>query len=68
MYQKGGLEHERETVDAVVEALQAHASIASVQRPIGGGSYILDAEVVVTIADRDVLLLVEVKKAVYTAR
>mgnify|MGYP001766212406 CR=1 FL=1 len=69
MYQKRGLEHERETVDALVEALRAlphaQASIASVQRPVAGGSYILDAEVDLSIADRDVLLLVEVKKAVY---
>lgn len=69
MYQKGGLEHERDTVDALVEALRAlphaHASIASVQRPVAGSSYIVDAEVDLTIADRDLLLLVEVKKAVY---
>ncbi len=69
MYQKSGFGHERETVEALVEALRAlphaHASIASVQRPVAGGSYILDAEIDLSIADRDVLLLVEVKKAVY---
>ncbi|MBB6469070.1 hypothetical protein HNQ96_004959 [Aminobacter lissarensis] len=69
MNEKSGQERERETVDALVDALRAlpdvHASIASVQRPVGGGSYILDAEIDLSIANRDVLLLVEVKRVVY---
>jgi DNA-binding transcriptional ArsR family regulator len=69
MDQTRGLGHERATIDSLMEALRAlphaHASIASVQRPVAGASYTLDAEVDLSIADRDVLLLIEVKKAVY---
>lgn len=47
------------------ELPHARASIASVQRPIGSSSYILDAEVDLIIANKEVTLLIEVKRVVY---
>lgn len=58
-----------ETLDALVTALQelprARASLASIQHSPGRLAHTLDAEVDLSVADNDVVLLVELKKAVY---
>jgi hypothetical protein len=62
-------ERERETLNALISALQklphAQASLVSVQHPLGPSRHELDAEVDLLIADKDVVLLVELKRTVY---
>jgi hypothetical protein len=69
MQTKSEYERERATLDALVRALQelphAHTSLVSVQHPLGPSAHELDAEVSLSIADRDVVLLIELKKTVY---
>lgn len=69
MQTASGYEREQRTVDALLEALRAlphaRASIASVHGPVGSSSDILDAEVDLSVANKGLVLLIEVKKAVY---
>jgi hypothetical protein len=62
-------EREREILDGLLKALgelpHAHASVAQVQRHVARSSYVLDAEVDLSIAGQDVRLLIEVKRAIY---
>lgn len=62
-------ERERETLDELLKALgeipHIRLSINSVKRPMVRSSYVLDAEVDMSIADKDIKLLIEIKRAVY---
>lgn len=69
MQTKSEHERERETLDAFISALETlphvRASSVSVQYPLGPSRHELDAEVDFLIADKDVMVLVEVKRTVY---
>jgi hypothetical protein len=62
-------ERERATLDALVTALQelphAHASLLDMRHQPGGPPHALDATIDLAVADRNVTLLIEVKKTVY---
>ncbi|ESY64005.1 hypothetical protein X743_32115 [Mesorhizobium sp. LNHC252B00] len=69
MQTRGEFERAKETLDALVRALQelphAHTALVSVRHALGSSAHELDAEVSLSIADKDVVLLVELKKTVY---
>lgn len=68
MQTKSEYEREKETLDALIAALQelpqAQARVFRTQHPTVS-AHALDAEIDVLIADKDVTLLIEVKKTVY---
>ena len=62
-------QRERTTLNALVTALQelphAHAAILDVRHQPAGPDNVLDATIDLAVADRNVTLLIEVKKTVY---
>ncbi|KFG67141.1 hypothetical protein JH26_23905 [Microvirga sp. BSC39] len=62
-------EGERKTLDALTSALEslphAHAEISKVEHPFNGMGRTIDAAIDLEIAGKEVVLLVEIKKAVY---
>lgn len=69
MHTKSGFEAERQTLDALVAALQelphAQVSVAQIEHYRGNPNFALDAEIDLIVSGQSVTLLVELKKTVY---